>query len=286
MKLGLVGLGYWGKIILKNLRELGYDNITICETQPIDWGSIGSKYPVVKSYKELECDKVFVVTPPHSHFDICQHFLESGIDVFCEKPLTTDSDSSTCLYTTSAYHLAGSLFVDWIFTFNPCVAAIKKIIYEYGFPKNIIGNRLNYGPARHDVSARWDLASHDVSIALHLLGKVPKNVQWIDFKRNSSSKQQDSTVGILSFERQQQTCNVQINASWEYGKKDRTYSLEFDNGFVYWDDSTASVKSDFCECYVEDISPLHNSINSFIHGAFCPDLQKELTLNTIEVLNK
>ena len=281
MRIGLVGLGYWGKIILKNLRQLGYDNITICETQPIDWGSIGSKYPVVKSYKELECDKVFVVTPPYSHFDICQHFLERGVDVFCEKPLTTDADSSTCLYATSAYHNAGSLFVDWIFTFNPCVKAIREIIDRYGPPKNIMGNRLNYGPVRTDVSARWDLASHDVSIALHLLREMPTCIQWVDFRRNSLSTQADSTVGVLSFE----NATVQINASWEYGKKDRTYTFEFDDGFIYWDDSTMSVKSDFCEVLMNPTSPLHNSINSFINGTFSKNEQEILTLNTIKVLS-
>ena len=52
MKIGLVGLGYWGKIILRNLRELGYKDITVCEQQPVDWSQIGSKYRLVKDYKK------------------------------------------------------------------------------------------------------------------------------------------------------------------------------------------------------------------------------------------
>jgi len=281
MRIGIVGLGYWGKIILKNLRELGYDNIVICESSPIDWSSIGSKYPEVNSYKELNCEKVFVVTPPESHFNICSYFLENGQDVFCEKPLTLDLSTSETLYRIAKRKNKGSLFVDWIFTFNPCVEAIGKIIECYGPPKNIMGNRLNYGPVRTDVSARWDLASHDVSIALHLLREMPIHIQWTDFRRNGLSTQADSTVGVLSFE----NTTVQINASWEYGKKDRTYTLEFDDGFVYWDDSTMSVKSDFCELSIGPVSPLHNSINSFINDAFSKNEQEILTLNTIKVLS-
>ena len=53
MKIGLVGLGYWGKIILRNLRELGYKDVTVCEQQRVDWSQIGSKFPLVKDYKKL-----------------------------------------------------------------------------------------------------------------------------------------------------------------------------------------------------------------------------------------
>ena len=58
---------------------------------------------------------------------------------------------------------------------------------------------MNFGPVRTDVNARWDLASHDVSIAHYLLEEQPKEVSWIDFKRDSDSLQEDSVVGVLSF---------------------------------------------------------------------------------------
>ncbi len=49
MKIGIVGMGYWGKIILNNLRQLGYKDITICELQEINWEDIGCKYKTVSS---------------------------------------------------------------------------------------------------------------------------------------------------------------------------------------------------------------------------------------------
>tara|TARA_R100001082_G_scaffold110998_2_gene92796 strand:- start:1119 stop:1994 length:876 start_codon:yes stop_codon:yes gene_type:complete len=280
MKIGIVGLGYWGKILLKNLVDLGYKDITICEKQKIDWSQIGgTKYRIVQSYKDLKCDFVFIVTPPKTHYEICKHFLSKGVNVFCEKPLTLCEKSSSELYL-EAEKSGAKLFVDWIFIYNPCVEALKEIIKKRGKPKNIIANRLNYGPERTDVSARWDLSSHDISIASYLLEEYPADIKWVDFKRNINSLQNDSVVGIISFEK----TNLQVNASWEFGKKDRMYTLEFDDGFVYWDDNEKTVIDGFDNVQVPEHSPLHTSISQFISGKFNKRQQKKITLDTIRIL--
>ena len=156
------------------------------------------------------------------------------------------------------------------------------MIRERGAPKSIIANRLNFGPIREDVNARWDLASHDVSIVRYLLDEMPHDVQWLDFKRNNNSIQNDSTIGILSFK----DTNVQINASWEFGKKDRLFTIEFKDGLVYWDDNGKSIIDGFDSVEVPDYSPLHRSINSFISNDFNYNEQRELTLDTIKILER
>ena len=295
MKIGLIGLGYWGKIVLKNLAELGFNDIIICEQnyQNIDWAEIGSRYKVVKDYHHLrgrrKCDKIFVLTPATTHYDICKFFLEKGTDVFCEKPLDISSSACRKLYEIAKENKA-SLFVDWIFTFNPAVNKIKSLIKEWGPPKNITANRMNYGPARNDVDAKWDLASHDVSIVCYLLEEYPGTVEWLDFKRDKDSIQNDSTVGVLSFE---DTC-VQINASWSYGRKNRLYLFEFDDGILYWDDTTKSVKygsliNDYAlfdnadSINIDNSSPLHNSIHSFLNKEA---RQENLTLDVTSILEQ
>ena len=276
MNIGLVGLGYWGKIILRNLRELGYKNITICEQSEIDWHNIGERYKQVTDYKELECDYIFVIVPVCSHYEICEYFLERGCKVFCEKPLDTDLDKCNELYELAERNEA-SLFVDWLFTFNPAVNKIKCLIKSMGKPKSIIANRMNFGPVRSDVDARWDLASHDVSIACHILDETPLESQWLNFSRNKASKQNDSTVGILGFSE----TSVQINASWSYGIKNRMYVLEFEDSFLHWDDNTSTILygSDIIPC--DKMSPLHASIEAFINGNF---VQKQLTLDITRAL--
>ena len=271
MRIGIVGFGYWGKIITRNLRELGHTDITICETGDVDWHAIGTKYKHVKDYRELQCDKVFVVVPVETHYEICKHFLEQEIDVFCEKPLDTNLESCQELYSIADQNNC-KLFVDWIFVYNPAIQKIKTIIKNGGKPKSIIANRMNFGPIRNDVDARWDLASHDVSIACHLLDEAPLESKWLNFSRDKSSIQNDSTVGILSFSE----TSVQINASWSYGIKNRMYIFEFQDYFVHWDDNTNTILYRNEVLPVGKESPLHNSINTFLSGGLG---QRELTLN-------
>ncbi len=276
VKIGLIGFGYWGKIILRNLRELGYNDIVICETQEINWHDVGAKYEQVTDYRDLQCDKVFVIVPVESHYEVCNHFLERGVEVFCEKPLCLNREQCENLYKTAEKNYC-KIFVDWIFTFNPAVNKIKELTSVLGKPKNIIANRLNYGPARHDVNARWDLASHDVSIACYILDEAPIKSQWLDFKRNTESLQDDSAVGILQFEE----TNVQINVSWHYGMKDRVYIIEFENKFVRWDDSVSLMLCGNDIVPLEEGSPLHNAINCFLNGDYD---QERLTYDITESL--
>jgi len=269
MKIGLVGYGYWGKIILDNLARLGYNDITICELNDIDWMELGRKYKQVKSYKKLKCDKVFIITPTTTHYEIVKYFLNNGVDVFCEKPLTLSSGECDMLYKYKS-----QLFVDWIFTYHPAVWKIKEIISKKGKPKNIVANRLNYGPERFDVSARWDLASHDVSILNYILQSNPDSVNWIDFKRNNTSVMNDSAIGILKYD----GTTAQINASWEYGKKDRLFEIEFNDGtFLIWDDVNKKLECNFEKIEYENSSPLHNSINGFLNGQSNEIETKEIT---------
>jgi len=274
--IGLIGLGYWGKIILRNLRELGYTNIVICEKEDIDWHQIGSKHEQIKDYRNLKCDKVFVIVPVESHYEVCSHFLKRGIDVFCEKPLDTSSEKCIELYKIAEDNNA-NLFVDWIFTYNSAVLKIKQLISEFGKPKSIIANRMNFGPVRHDVGAKWDLASHDVSIGCYLLNEAPKTSKWLEFNRNQNSIQYDSAVGILNFSE----TNMQINVSWFYGIKNRMYIFEFEDFFIHWDDTTGMLLYRNETLPLKQESPLHNSINNFMSANY---IQKDLTINITKSL--
>ena len=136
---------------------------------------------------------------------------------------------------------------------------------------------MNFGPVRSDVNARWDLASHDVSIGCYLLDETPTSCNWLDFKRNKESKQDDSTVGIIQFS----DTSMQVSASWHYGMKNRMYIFEFDNTFIHWDDNTSTIMYGSEIIPVENYSPLHNSIEKFLAGHFD---QRKLTLNITKCL--
>lgn len=287
MKIGIIGLGYWGKVILKNLVSLGYQDIKIYDNADIQWGDLGFKFPMAPELKDLlDRDKVFVITPTATHFEVCKFFIENKIDIFCEKPLTDNITSTEVLYSLcNTYNT--KIFVDWIFTFNPAVNKIKEIFNQKGYPKTIICNRLNYGPQRFDVNARLDLSSHDLSILLHWFECEPLQTKWIDFKRWEFSIIEDSNIGLITFKPNPNTkqTSVQINSSWEFGKKNRDYIIEFyDGSFLFWDDSKSILELNGEPIVYENYSPLESSIESFLSSKYNFQENKNITLSIIKNL--
>ena len=294
MKIGIVGLGYWGKIILSNLERMNYKDIRLCDVSFKEENEF-SNYKTYTDYHNLECDYVFITTPTSTHFKVCKYFLENDINVFCEKPLTTSEEQAKNLYSIALNNNL-ILFTDWIFTFNSHVETIKRDYDngKLGDIRSITLNRLNLGPERFDVNARWDLASHDVSVIQYLFSEIPKKIRWIDYKRDEKSKKEDSCLGLIEYG----NFIVTINASWKYRKKVRECVFEFDNYLITWDDykkflqyeDASNIKfpvysgnlSYPCNSYEE---PLKMSIKTFF--SFNKDdllEQKQLTIETIKIL--
>lgn len=219
---------------------MGYNNIVICEKQKVNFDELGSRYQVVKDYKKLKnIDKVFVLTPASTHYDICEHFLRKGVDVFCEKPLCLEVSETQKLYNIARKNNS-KLFVDWIFTFNEQLQFIKNCISsgQFGDLYSVTLNRLNFGPARSDVNARIDLASHDLSILFWLFEDSElKSANWLDYKNNNDSETDDSTIGVLKFS----NFAAIINASWHYPTKNRDCVFAFEKGILEWDDTTKNI---------------------------------------------
>ncbi len=285
-KIGLIGFGYWGKIIYNNLINLGYSNIIVCEKKLDDPKKVLKAENIITDYKEIkECNAVFVTVTTDSHFEICSYFLQKKIDVFCEKPLTITLKETETLYNLANQNKC-KLFVDWVFTFNSQVEKLKEIYQKgiYGKLRSVTMNRLNMGPVRYDVSAKYDLSSHDISILLYILDELPEKSKWINYKRNRESIQNDSCIGLLQFKE----TNAQIITSWHYGQKDRDCIFEFEKEIIIWDDiiQILKIKSLNEDIKVDDTtSPLVKSINTFLtNNSFNYIYQEELTKKITKIL--
>lgn len=267
MKLGIIGYGYWGKILHKNLKN--FSDVVIHDP-----------YIGIDNEESInDCSHVFVATTTSTHKSVVDPLLQKGINVFCEKPLYTDKPSVNCLFAEAKKNNV-NLFVDWTFTFNDAISAIKKMYEnkELGSIRSVTMNRMNSGPVRHDVSAKWDLSSHDVSIIQYLFEDYPTDVHWIERKRNPKSFQHDTCIGILQYE----SFDVLINSSWEYSAKDRRCVFEFDAGILIWDDSTNTIKLNGKDIkFTTFNSPLENSISCFLEGGID---QEKLTTQVTEIL--
>lgn len=108
----------------------------------------------VTDYRELEgkVGGVIVATPPSSHYEICKWFLERGIDVLCEKPLTEDYEQAVELVRIAEENNA-KLAVNQTRRFFPTYRKIRELIAE-----GVIGDlqSINY----HDgVEFNWPASS-------------------------------------------------------------------------------------------------------------------------------
>jgi hypothetical protein len=108
---GVVGKGNWGKKVIKTLKK--YSSV---------------KYIVGKNTNYKKCstdiDWVFILTPNETHYNICKFFLKKRINVFCEKPLTSNLKQANRLYKLAKKNKV-FLYVDDIELFKN-----KKIIFS------------------------------------------------------------------------------------------------------------------------------------------------------------
>jgi predicted dehydrogenase len=122
-------------------------------------------------------DAVVIATPTKTHYRLAKRALEAGIHTFVEKPLATRSDECVDLIDCAEANNA-VLFVGHVFLYSAAVRKLKSIVTsgELGEIYYISSTRLNLGPVRRDVNALWDLAPHDTSIILELMGQSPTSV--------------------------------------------------------------------------------------------------------------
>ena len=274
----LIGLGYWGNILLKTLVKLGEKNITICEKDKKRIQNLGFNFPVISDYKKSYADYYFVATPAEAHYEICDYLLLNKKNVFCEKPLCLDKKQVHSLYRHN-----GKLFVDWVFLYNEHFNYIREIPPKLGDLKSVEFNRLNYGPIRYDVGAFIDLSSHDISMLCTLTSFDKKNLTVINYKTNHKSAQDDSNICFLN-----DKIKVLINSSWEYNLKNRDVIFNFEKNILVWDDITQTINlNGKILNFKSEKSPLENSIQTFFNLNEKDYLyNKTLTLKVSDIILK
>ncbi len=184
VRVGVIGYGYWGPNLTRNFFEIpGSSLVALADLSNERLKQAQTRYPhlVLKNdYKELfslGLDAVVIATPPATHFAIAKDCLEHNLSVLVEKPLTLKSEHAQELIEIANQRNL-TLMVGHTFEYNSAVHALKKYI-DSGFLGKIYyldAARLNLGLFQRDTNVLWDLAPHDISIFLYLLGKRPISI--------------------------------------------------------------------------------------------------------------
>ena len=186
IRVGVIGAGYWGPNIVRNLYEApGAEAVAVADLSQDRLDAIRKRFPALRvttDYRELigdrTIDAICVVTPVGTHRALAEEAFAAGKHVFVEKPLAkTVSDAEAIV---RAGERAGkTLMVGHTFVYNPAVAVVKRILESKGIGDvhYLDSQRVNLGLHQFDINVLWDLGPHDVSIALYWLDEEPEWVQ-------------------------------------------------------------------------------------------------------------
>jgi len=178
----LIGCGYWGPNFIRVIQNSESAFLSqVCDTDENKMAGLKAKHPGLEFTGNLEdiianpeIEAVVVCTPANTHFDISKKLLLSGKHVLCEKPLA--NNATQCLELDTISRQTGKkLLVGHVFEYNEVIRHMKKLITcgEIGDIFYMQFTRMGLGPARNDVNVIFDLASHDVSIAVSLMNAMP-----------------------------------------------------------------------------------------------------------------
>lgn len=241
-KVAQIGCGYWGPNLLRNLVFQSACTVKrVIETDPERVAYVRSNYPDIEVssrlddvWRDTDVDAVIVATPAATHKDIVLQALEAGMHVLVEKPLALNVPDAELLCRV-ALEKDRVLMAGHTFLFN---AAIDYLVDALKWRKlgtlfYIYAQRLNLGRVRADVNAWWNLAPHDVSILLHLLGgELPKSVSAVGMEYVQPGVE-DVVFATLTWSNK---VVANVHVSWLDPKKVRQMTLVGSQKMAVFDD--------------------------------------------------
>jgi predicted dehydrogenase len=182
-RVGVVGLGYWGPNLARNLAAIpGCELRWLCDPSADARARAKRAFAGARVSADISdllgdpaLDAVMLATPVATHAELAAAVLEAGKHCFVEKPLAMRSSEAEAALA-AARGTGKTLMVGHLLEFHPAVARLKELIDsdELGALYYIYGNRVNLGQLRADENALWSLGAHDVSVVLHLVGEEPE----------------------------------------------------------------------------------------------------------------
>ncbi len=249
MRVGIIGCGYWGPNLARNIVETGRcETVYAFDADPRRLATLVGKFPLVLPAASLDeliecCDAVIIATPVSSHYSLASKALAKNKAVFVEKPMATSSEEAAAL-VEMAHDRNLTLMVGHTFIYSPAVRKIKEYIDSgrLGDVYFLSSSRVNLGIHRKDVDVVWDLAPHDISIFLYWLGANPKRVAAVG--RTCVGNHMDVASLHMEFA---SGALANIEVSWLAPGKLRRTVVVGTKSMVLYDDTETTDKVRLCD---------------------------------------
>jgi predicted dehydrogenase len=185
LSMAVVGMGYWGPNLIRNLHELSQvTELWACDLRADRLETITRRFPATRATSRYDqvledpsIDAVLLATPISTHHRLATAALHAGKHVFVEKPLAASSEEVRSLIELATRREL-VLMPGHTFLYSPPVTMIRNLIEsgDLGEIYFVSTSRVNLGLHQPDVSVTWDLGPHDFSILRHWLGANPARV--------------------------------------------------------------------------------------------------------------
>lgn len=242
MKVAVVGLGYWGPNLVRNLRATeSSPEVVACDVDEARVKSLIKQYPGTTGVTDYGyvlgdplLDAVVLATPVSTHATLATMALDAGKSVLVEKPFATSTVEARALVELARARgllvMAGHTFL-----YSPPVQMVRAMIEhgDIGEPLYAQSSRVNLGIHRSDVSVIWDLAPHDLSILINWLGETPVRVSATGRSSCGVGPADVAFVDLLF----PSGCVANIHLSWMAPTKLRRMTLVGTKRMVVYEDT-------------------------------------------------
>jgi len=247
LHVALVGYGYWGPNLARNLYQLPNATLAACCDMDVKkLAEVQALYPGVRTTPDFASvladaaiEAMVIATPARTHFSLARQALEAGKHVMVEKPIAMSSPETEALIRL-ADERRRILMVGHTFEYNPAVLKIRAFMDEgaLGDVYYLYSTRVNLGRVQQDLNALWSIAPHDISIMNFLLGAQPLEVSARG-ARCLGSNVEDVVFANLAYPG---GIIAHVHASWLDPSKVRKMTIVGSKKMIVYDDIDAEGK--------------------------------------------
>lgn len=268
LRFGVIGWGYWGPKIARNLESLPHAIVSMVADSDVHrLASLKGNQAWIQATMRAEdifdsdVDGVVIATPVRTHYRLAKEALLHGKHVLVEKPLTANVAEAEEL-AELAQKQQRILMVGHTFEYSPAVNELRKLVQSGDLGKIycVEAERLNLGLFRNDINVIWDLAPHDISILLYVLGKKPERIK-VQAHAHLQPHIHDIAHLDLSYA---DRMAAHIHISWLHPCKIRRVTVIGDEKMAVYDDTTPA---EMIKVYNKGADIHADPVISYRHGA-------------------
>lgn len=234
MKLGIIGLGHWGKNYLRIFNELDvFDEIILCDSDKKLTPTYGKNKFFSNTqtiFDDRSIENIVIATPPTTHFELLTKAISSEKNILVEKPIVLSSLHGKKILKKRYSKL---ILVGHTFLYNDAVKYVKNFLQkeDMGEIYSVNCKRVHLGLIREDVNVLWDLAPHDISVLNFLFGDEME-VLSADGACHLKKEREDIVYAVLKYG----DIIVNLSFSWIDTNKVRTIEIIGSKTKIVFDD--------------------------------------------------